>query len=146
MDKQPQNTFRRLMIVASTDRKPKPQPQPSGAWWWDPEPLHRPTPAQATPAASEPIRMAVMPAPSRGQAWFAALTSIWKFLRANFAGEQTEQRGAAVLSFRRYQRFAARARDVRRVAAEECVASKKPNGSVPWTDYGATARQEGGRG
>jgi hypothetical protein len=142
MNKQPQNTFRRLMIVGSTDRKPR--PQPSGAWWWDPEPLHRPSPAQATSAAPEPIRM--VPAPSRRQVWLATRTRIWKFLRAIFAVGETGQRGAAVLSFRRYQRHAAQAQGVRRVAAEECVASKKPNSSVPWSGYRATARQEGGRG
>jgi hypothetical protein len=144
MNKQPHNTFRRLMIVASKDREPR--PQPSGAWWWDPEPLHRPRPAQATPAAPEPIRMAVMLAPSRRQAWLAARTRIWNFLRAIFLVGETGQRGAAVLSFRRCQRHAAQARGVRRVAAEECVASKKPNSSVPWSGYRATARQEGGRG
>jgi len=144
MNKQPQNTFRRLMIVASRDRKPR--PQPSGAWWWDPEPLHRPNSRQATPATPEPIRMAVMSVPPRRQVWLAAGTRIWNFLRAFFAVGETGQRGAAVLSFRRYQRHAAQAQGVRRVAAEECVASKKPNSSVPWSGYRATARQEGGRG
>jgi hypothetical protein len=133
MNKQPHNTFRRLMIVASKDRKPR--PQPSGAWWWDPEPLHRPLPTQATPAAPEPMRMAVMPAPSRRQTWLAARAKIWNFLRAIFAVGETGQRGPA-----------AQARVARRVAAEECVASKKPNSSVPWSGYRATARQEGGRG
>jgi hypothetical protein len=77
---------------------------------------------------SQTIRMAVMPTLSRNL-WFAAIAWISDFVRSYFVSGTARQRGAVVLSFRRY-------------AAQ---AKKKGCGSVGWHSTQEVAPQEGGR-
>jgi hypothetical protein len=77
---------------------------------------------------SQSIRMAVMPTLSRN-VWLAALAWISQFIRGYFVSGTAQQRGAAVLSFRRH-------------AAQM---KKKSCGSVGWHSTQEAAPQEGGR-
>jgi hypothetical protein len=142
MGKHPQNRFRRLVIVGSTDKK---QCQP-GPRWWGPR---RPSSAglnqeaqtnQATRAQFRSLRMAVMPTLSRGL-WIEVMTWIVNFVRSYFVPRTRPERGAVVLPFRRNAAMALR---FYRPRVEEGFASKKANGSVRWNSDRTPL--EGGRG
>ena len=133
MSKHPQNRFRRLVVVGSTDKKSR--PHSSGPRWWGPErprAVRAVQESQTTEAEFRSLRMAVMPTLSRGM-WFEALAWIWNFVRSYFARPAERKRGAVVLSFRR-------------AAAKEAFATKKASGSVCWNDDREAAPREGGRG
>jgi hypothetical protein len=137
MSKHQQNRFPRLAIVGQTE-KPTSR-QPPAPRWWGPQrgrPFSLSNATQTIPMPSETIRMAVMPTLSRNLC-FAAMARMWDFLRGYFVTER--RRSAAVLSFRRQPGF-------RRVTAPESFASRKPNGSVRWSNDCGVAPQEGGRG
>jgi hypothetical protein len=133
MSKHPQNRFRRLAVVGSTDKKNR--PHSSGPRWWGPQ---RPSAvrsnqeSQTTQAQFRTLRMAVMPTLSRGM-WREALAWIWNFIRSYFARPAERKHGAVVLSFRR-------------AAAREAFVTKKASGSVCWKNDREAAPQEGGRG
>jgi hypothetical protein len=84
--------------------------------------------------------MAVMPTLSRNLL-FAAIAWTWNFLCGYFPPAKAQQRGAAVLSFRRHGGLAP---GFRRAVAQRGFASKKANGSVRWNSDCEVAPQEGG--
>jgi hypothetical protein len=144
MGKHPQNRFRRLVIVGSTDNK---QHQP-GPRWWGPRragsiSLNQPTQAdQATRAQFRSLRMAVMPTLSRGL-WLEVVAWIVNFVRAYFVIRRKPERGAVVLPFRRNAAIAPR---FYQPPVQEEFVSKKANGSVRWHSDREVAPREGGRG
>jgi hypothetical protein len=139
MGKPPQNAFRRFMIMGRTSTKSR--QQPAGKQCLGPHPSRCAdfTRKKATPYL---IRMAVMPAPSARRLFLAAATRVWRFLCAALAVGEAGQHTAAVLSFIRFERDAARAQGL---AAAERLLSVKPISAVPWGSYQVTAKQEGGR-
>jgi hypothetical protein len=142
MGKHPQNRFRKLVIVGSTDKK---QHQP-GPRWWGPKRassagLNQETQTD-TRAQFRSLRMAVMPTLSRGL-WLEVMAWIVNFVRAYFFTRRRPERGAVVLPFRRNAAMAPRF--YRPVEQEEFV-SKKANGSVRWNSDREVAPLEGGRG
>jgi hypothetical protein len=123
MDRRPQDSFRRLVIVARADGKRPQQPVPR---WLAGSAFSR-----SAQEKLKPLRMAVMPTLSRGL-WIEVLTSVWNFLRSYFiAASEPRPHAAVVLPFRR--------------AANDFVA-KKASGSVRWNSHREVAPQEGGRG
>jgi hypothetical protein len=123
MDKRPQDSFRRLAIVARADGK---RPQQPGPRWLAGSVFDR-----STQEKFKPLRMAVMPTLSRGL-WIEVLASVWNFLRSYFiAPSEPRPHAAVILPFRR--------------AANDFVA-KKASGSVRWNNDRKVAPQEGGRG
>ena len=144
MGKHPQNRFRRLVIVGSTDNK---QHQP-GPRWWGPRRTasaglnQKSQTNQETRAQFRSLRMAVMPTLSRGL-WLEVMAWIVNFVRAYFFTRRRPERGAVVLPFRRNAAMAPRF--YRPVEQEEFV-SKKANGSVRWNSDREVAPLEGGRG
>jgi hypothetical protein len=137
MSKHQQNRFPRLTIVGSTEKATS--QHPPAPRWWGPQrsrPFSLSKAAQTIPMPSQAIRMAVMPTLSRNLC-FAAMARMWDFLRAYFVTERRQ--GAPVLAFRRQPGFP-------RVMTPESFASRKPNGSVRWTNDCGVAPQEGGRG
>jgi hypothetical protein len=123
MDKRPQDSFRRLAIVARADDNRLQQAEPR---WLAGLAFDR-----RTQEKFKPLRMAVMPTLSRGL-WIEILASAWSFLRSYFAsGSEPTRHGAVVLPFRR--------------AGNDFVA-KKASGSVRWNSDREVAPQEGGRG
>ena len=144
MGKHPQNRFRRLVIVGSTDKK---QHQP-GPRWWGPRRtggarLNQETQTnQATRAQFRSLRMAVMPTLSRGL-WLEVVAWIVNFVRAYFVTRKKSERGAVVLPFRR---TGAMASGFYRPPVQHKFVSKKANGSVGWNNDRGVAPVEGGRG
>jgi hypothetical protein len=123
MDKRPQDSFRRLAIVARADNN---HPQQGESRWLAGSAFNR-----RTQEKLKPLRMAVMPTLSRGM-WIEILASVWNFLRSYFvAGTEPKGHGAVVLPFRR--------------AGNDFVA-KKASGSVRCNSGREVAPQEGGRG
>jgi hypothetical protein len=142
MGKHPQNRFRRLVIVGSTDKK---QRQPGPRWWGPRRPgsagLNQEAQTnQATRAQFRSLRMAVMPTLSRGL-WIEVMTWIVNFVRAYFVTRKRPERGAVVLPFRRNAAMAPR---FYQPLVEEGFVSKKANGSVRWDSDRTPV--EGGRG
>ena len=124
MDKRPQDSFRRLAIVARADNN---HPQQGESRWLAGSAFNR-----RTQEKLKPLRMAVMPTLSRGM-WIEILASVWNFLRSYFAaGKKRKRRGAVVLSFRR--------------EAGRDFVTKKASGSVRCNSGREVAPQEGGRG
>jgi hypothetical protein len=143
MGKHPQNRFRKLVIVGSTDKK---QHQP-GPRWWGPRRtgggLNQETQTnQATREHFRSLRMAVMPTLSRGL-WIEVMAWIVNFVRVYFVTRKRPERGAIVLPFRRSAAMASR---FYRPPVEEGFVSKKANGSVRWNSDREVAPLEGGRG
>jgi hypothetical protein len=141
MGKHPQNRFRRLVVVGSTNKEQR--RQAAEPHWWGPpragglDPKQATQTTQVTRAQFKALRMAVMPTFSRGL-WLEAMAWIVNLVRGYFVARPKRRRGAVVLSFRR-QGF-------RRPWAEETFVSKKASGSVCWTSDRDVAPQEGGRG
>ena len=141
MGKHPQNRFRKLVIVGSTNKK---QHQP-GPRWWGPRRagLNQETPTDhSTRAQFRSLRMAVMPTLSRGL-WLEVVAWIVNFVRAYFFTRRKRERSAVVLPFRRNAAMAPR---FYRPPVEEEFVSKKANGSVRWHSDREVAPLEGGRG
>jgi hypothetical protein len=144
MGKHPQNRFRRLVIVGSTDKK---QHQP-GPRWWGPRRtggarINQETQTnQASRAQFRALRMAVMPTLSRGL-WLVVIAWLVNFVRGYFVTRKRPERGAVVLPFRR---SAAMAPHFHPPLVEEGFVSKKANGSVRWNSDREVAPLEGGRG
>jgi hypothetical protein len=141
MGKHPQNRFRRLVVVGSTNKEQRRQAA-EPRWWGPPragglDPKQATQTMQVTRAQLKALRMAVMPTFSRGL-WLEAMAWIVNFVRGYFVARPKRRRRAVVLSFRR-QGF-------RRPWAEETFVSKKASGSVCWSGDHDVAPQEGGRG
>jgi hypothetical protein len=143
MGKHPQNRFRKLVIVGSTNKK---QHQP-GPRWWGPRRagvgLNQETQTDYTARAQfRSLRMAVMPTLSRGL-WLEGVAWIVNFVRAYFITRKKSERGAVVLPFRR---TGAMASGFYRPPVQHEFVSKKANGSVGWNSDRGVAPVEGGRG
>jgi hypothetical protein len=144
MSRHSQDRFSRLAIVGSNDKKAR--RQPDAPRWWGPQRARFVSPndqiqtCHTFHAAAHPSRMAVMPRLPRG---FAVFRRMWNFLCSYFVTDAEQQRGAVVLSFRRY---AGQPGSFRRAIAGEGLLSKKSNGSVGWNIDTVVAPREGGRG
>jgi hypothetical protein len=137
MSKQPQNRFRRLVLVGPRENQRQPF---SAASRFGSAALRNQTTKTTQPTREQlkALRMAVMPTFSRG-IWLEAMRAIGRFVRSYFGTDSRQQRGAVVLSFRRHgfrRPWAER-------GAEKGYVTKKASGSVCWNNDQAS--QEGGR-
>jgi hypothetical protein len=84
MSKNPQESFPRLVVVGSTNKK-----RTTERRWWGPK-----RPQQVSALPPQAVRMAVMPTLSRNL-WYSAMSAIWNFIRSYFVTRPA----AVVLSF-----------------------------------------------
>jgi hypothetical protein len=141
MDKHPQDRFRRLAIVASTDNQP--QQRPVGQrWGWPGAASDQPRKWEmgTNPAPLKSSR--TMPVQPQGL-WLEALAWVKSFVRGYFTARKGRPHGAVVLPFRRY---GMPVQSFRPAVPDEGFVSKKASGSVHWNNESEGTPQEGGRG